>query len=443
MFAKAIVALAGLPLLIAAAPADGLPRSVAFGISGAGEGAVVVDRVVPGMTADRMGVRAGDRVTAVNGKAVAGMADLAGVARTLSPGADLRVALERGGKPLVMRGRALPRPPEAFANGTVRLGAVPFGGGLLRDFMATPLSPAKGAPVAMILQGYTCNAVETGSAEQPLHRLIDQLLARGIAVYRVEKPGAGDSRGGAACADIDFATEMAGFAAGYDALVSRHGVDPSGIVLVGLSMGGVEAPLLANRLAVPPRGIAVWGTVVRPWHDYMLDVLRIQPFLSTGQDPAKGEALAAEARAPLGRIFLAGDDAALVARQDVATAALLRDALGWDGGSRLFGRHYRFWHGVSGQRLAAAWAGIRSPVLSLYGESDTAAIDQRDQELIAHIVNAKRPGTARFAMIANTGHGMTLDGSPAELRAGKGVEDGDYNPAVGTAISDWIVALAG
>lgn len=416
-----------------------LERAAILGISSSST-AAQVDRVLPGLTGEKVGLRSGDVVTGINGVPVRTMAEVGRAMRRIRAGETIRIAVRRGGGAVLLRGRAAPRPMEVFRNGTVTLGAVPFAGGELRDFLALPNRAQRGAPVAMILQGYTCNSVETSGEDDPLRLFIDQLLGRGIAVYRVEKPGVGESRGGVHCQDSDFETELAAFHAAYLALTTARGVDPSSVVLVGLSMGGVEAPLLANRLQQPPLGIVVWGTVVRPWYDYMLEVVRLQGFIGAGADPAEGEGRAASLRKPLSGIFLDGLSPKTVAAASEADASLLSRSLSWDGERRLFGRDYTYWQGVSRQRLAAAWRDVQSPVLALCGESDTAAIDCRDHRLIADIVNHKRPGFGQFSTIVGTGHGMTLEGSLEALRRGAGATDASYNPEVGVAIADWIQA---
>lgn len=438
--------------LLGAAPADPLPRAAMFGVSGSPQTAgdargVRVDRLGPDGTGQRVGLREGDVILAVDGVPVADMAGLAAAAARLRPGSATRLDIWRDGRRQRLGGPAIERPRETFRNGVARYGAVPFRGGLLREILATPPGGAKG-PVVFLIQGYTCDAVETSAADAPHRLLIDGLLARGIATYRIEKPQAGDSRGGPACGDIDFDTEMAGFAAAWEALTRTHGVSPDRVFLLGHSMGGIEAPLLAARVVAPPRGVAAYGTVVRNWHDYLFDVYRVQGFLGTGEDPVEGEARGEALRRLLGAIYLERRTPA-----DVAAAAtpgqvqLLRDRLGWDGGERLYGRHYRFWQGLAAQRMLAAWRDTRSNVLSVRGESDIAAIDDEDHKLIAEAVNHYRPGTARYVEVPRTGHGMTIDGTVAEVRAAAQAGSGSaprpraaFNPALIDIFGDWIEA---
>jgi dienelactone hydrolase len=82
---------------------------------------------------------------------------------------------------------------------------------------------------------------------------------------RVDKSGVGDSEG-PSCDSIGFEEELAGYRAALAALRSHPSVDPQGIYLLGISMGGVFAPLLAQDTKVA--GIVVWGTPGGPTPKY-------------------------------------------------------------------------------------------------------------------------------------------------------------------------------
>jgi pimeloyl-ACP methyl ester carboxylesterase len=436
--------LASMLLLSAAAPVgDPLPRSVALGVAGTPQpaGGLRVERIVPALTAQAVGLREGDVLLEVNGTPVADMPAVARAAGTLKAGAPLTLTVVRDGRRQQLSGKALPRPYETYSNGVVAYGTGPFRGGLLRDIMVTPRGGAKG-PVVFLIQGYTCDPVETSSPDTPHRLLIDGLLARGISTYRIEKPQAGDSRGGPACSQIDFDTEVAGFETGYRTLIEKHGVAPDRIFMLGHSMGGIQAPLLAAR-GPTPRGVAVYGTVMRNWYDYNIDLYRTQGVLAAGADPAESEAQAEDLRELLRGLLLDRKTPAQLAA-DPKRARRLRELLDWSGGDQVMGRHYGYWQGLASQRLAAAWRDTRSNVLSVFGEGDIAAVDNRDHRFIVDVVNHYRPGTARFVEVPRTGHGMTIDGSLAELRqaarAGGRRPRPPFNPAMVGLFADWIEA---
>lgn len=427
----------------AAATADPLPRSASLGAAVR----TVAQGVEVTALAGKGGVplKVGDVIVAIDGTRTPDVGALLAALRATHAGSALRVDILRGGVRKHLRGVAAARPIESFAGAETRLGEVPFGGGRLRDILVVPNGAAANGPVLFLLQGYTCASVETPNAEASHFQLIEGLAKRGIATYRIEKPGVGDSRGGTPCPDIDFETELAGFAAGYRALVEKHGVSPDRIILFGHSMGGIEAPLLAGK--VPPRGVAVYGTVFDNWQDYLFDVIRIQDFIALGADPAVGEATSEDARKLLHQIFVERLTPQQIASQGPEAAAKLKALLLWDGGDHYYGRHYSWWQGLAQLRMAAAWRDVHTNVLSIYGESDVEAIDDRGHRRIADVVNHYRPGTARYVSVPLTGHGMRLEGTLDDVRhsRSRGEEAAltkPFNPTLIDILADWIASAS-
>ena len=75
---------------------------------------------------------------------------------------------------------------------------------------------------------------------------------------RVDKPGAGDSEG-PPCEESGFREELAGYQTALRALKADPAVDKNRVFLIGLSLGGFFAPLLARD--VPVAGISAYGTI--------------------------------------------------------------------------------------------------------------------------------------------------------------------------------------
>ncbi len=445
-------------LLSAPAPAaDPLVRAASLGVAPgdppagvtaglAGTPGLYVRLVVPGSNAERLGIRPGDVVLSLNGRPVAGVADI--FAAGLRDGTPLAVEVWREGSRLSLSGQAAGNPRETYEGAEVTYGAVPFRGGHLRDIRVMPAGRPD-APVVFIIQGYDCGTMESPDPEQHYRRLTRGLLARGIGTYRVEKPGVGDSRGTPACADIDLETEVAAFRAAYDRLAGPGGVPASRIFLFGHSMGGIEAPLLVPALGTPPGGVAVFGTAVRPWYDYLMGLMQFQALMYRDADPVEAARQAEAAREPLRQFLLERKVPAALAAANQDHGRALRDAYGWDGGDRLLGRHYAFWHGVANAPLVEAWRDTKVPVLVLHGASDIQAVNGEDHRLVADIVNHYRPGTACFVQFAKTDHGWNLTGDRETVR--RQAREGSappgrppVNPRVAEVLADWVAArLAG
>jgi pimeloyl-ACP methyl ester carboxylesterase len=430
-----------------AQPSAELPRRAALGVqlAPADNGGVQVVAVSPGLTADTAGIIANDVLTHLNGEPIEDVQDAVAMAGALRAGDAVQLEFTRAGQTLQAAATASPRPLESFSGAATAYGAVPFQGGLLRDILVTPANPAPDAPVVFFIQGYFCASIEGPTPAHPYRALGQALVDQGIGFYRIEKPGMGDSAGGPQCVDTDFETEVNAFREGLRTLIEVHGVDPSRIILFGHSMGGVQAPILADETR-GLRGVAVYGTAVRSWHDYMQELFRVQGFFSYGADPMGSEALAEAMRPLLNRIFLEETPLAEIGRRSPDHLIFLDNYLNWNGEEQILFRHVSYWRGANDARLAEHWGGGDAPVLAMYGEADFAAIDERDHRLIADIVNHYRPDTARFVLVPRTGHGFGLEGSREEARARNAANGGmppeaPFNPEVGRILGEWVLAL--
>lgn len=429
---------------LAPAPAaEPLPRKAFLGVGmppqlQQGRGAVLGD-VLPGGTATTLGLRPGDVVVEAGARPVSGPAELVAYAAALSEGAPVDLRVQRGGRTVRLQGTAAARPLESYAGGQVDYGAVPWRGGQLRDILVTPRGVAE-PPVVFLIQGFTCASVESPDPNHSYRRLGQELIARGLAYYRVEKPGLGDSRGTPRCEDIDYSTELDAFRAAYRHLTQERGVAPQRVFMLGHSLGGLQAPMLAAE--APPRGVVVYGTVARNWADYHRDISQFQDFLMRGEDPVTSAAASDRYRDIFRLFYLERKSPQEVAAMNPAYAAGLRDGFGWDGRTNLFGRHFKYAQDLAHQPLLAAWRDAHTHVLALYGEADVVALNDEDHRLIADIANHYRPGTGRFLQVSATGHAMDRIGSPAEARAqaratGE-LPEGPFNPEVAEAIASWV-----
>jgi pimeloyl-ACP methyl ester carboxylesterase len=443
LLAVASLALA-LPFFSTAAEA--LPRKAAFGVvlapaqprAGA-EAGVLIQDVLPSQTAARLGVRSGDVIVSINGKLTPSGRDFLRVSAVLTSGQAVRVDIIRGGKRVGLRGQALGKPLESYRGGIVKYGAVPFQGGWLRDIYVKPTSVVN-PPVVFFIQGITCATVEPSSAEHPYRRLAQALIDAGIAFYRVEKPGVGDSIGTPDCGEIAFSDELNAFRAAYVNLTEQIEIPSDRIFIFGHSLGGMQAPMLASETA--PRGVAVYGTVFRNWADYHFDIVRLQRFLMFDMDPAETAAFAERLRVPLHKFYHERRTPDELVAEYPERSEDIAALLNWDGDHTTMGRHYGYLQDLAQLSMPAAWQGARTNVLSVYGESDLIAHIEDDHRTLVEIVNHYRPGTALHISIPETDHGMRQVGERHQVRAAARasgvVPAGEFNSEVSEVLIRWI-----
>ncbi|MEM1380447.1 MAG: alpha/beta fold hydrolase [Pseudomonadota bacterium] len=420
------------------------PRRGALGIGAQdADGAVEIAAVVEGGSAARMGVRKGDRLTKLNGVELQSVDDLLASLAALRAGEITTVTVEREGTEKVLTDTLAPRPLEQFVSGTVVPAGVSYQGGTLGASLTMP-KKSDSPPVVYYIQGLACASMETSGNTDPNAGFFEDLLAAGYAVWRVEKPGMGDSVDTKHCRDVTYTEEAEAFRQGYKALLERDDIDRTKIVLFGHSLGGLIAPGLAAEF--DPYGTVVFGTLFSSWAEYRVKLARYQPVMLGNRSAASSFANADALEDGMMEIFR-GTPASQESRDALCAYYTCTD----DG--RIFGRNPAYWRTLEATDFVGAWSRVDTPVLSLAGESDIAIIDDLDQRLIPLMTAA--PEKATFQTAKGINHFMAQVGSPeqvyAERKAGTHraaqfryrSPDPNFGPTVGAYTVEWIAGLDG
>jgi dienelactone hydrolase len=278
------------------------------------------------------------------------------------------------------------------------------GGARLRTIVTRPAGAAGRLPAIQFLQWLSCDSVEIPpDASDGWNRMLTHVVRESRAlVLRVDKSGVGDSLG-PACAELDYDTELAFHRAALRALRARPDVDPDRIVLLGASMGSNFAPLVARneRLA----GVAVWGGGARTWYERQLAFDRRA--LDLGRRPANELAAAMLRHAEFQLLYLERRmTPAQIAAERPTLAGVWSEIVGAEGDLH-YGRPLAFHWQAQQQDWAGAWAQVDAPVLAILGEHDWFE-DPRSAELIARIVNRRKPGNAEFHLVPRMDHHFEL-----------------------------------
>ncbi|RRR95623.1 alpha/beta hydrolase family protein [Glycomyces terrestris] len=125
-------------------------------------------------------------------------------------------------------------------------------GRTLRGVLHLPVGPAAAVPAVALCHGFGGNRAEFGYT---FVRLAERLAERGVAAYRFDFAGCGDSDG-----DFDELTvsdQVAQVGAVLAALAAHPAVDPDRLSLMGMSLGGLTAQLAAARH--PVRSLTLWA----------------------------------------------------------------------------------------------------------------------------------------------------------------------------------------
>lgn len=416
----------------AAAP-GGLARRAFLGASFQPTG-VVID-VRPEGTGEAAGLKAGDKVVKIGNTAIKASAEIAPALRAVRAGQDLKITVEREGKTVELAAPAKPQPAETVPGGAAEYGAVTAPGGyMLRTITTVPTgaSAQSPRPAVLFIQGLMCQSVDNPLLPTPSPdvQILHQLTEAGLVTMRVDKPGMGDSLG-PPCGDIDFETELAGYKVGLDALMSRPDVDKSRVYVLGHSMGGVMAPVMAaGRSDI--RGLIVYGTVNVTWMEYVLDNARRQARLQGMNDADITRYLQRLARVQAQMLLEKKTfEQIFTANPELRFQEPMMD------GVRQYGRHVTFFHQLQDVNLDEAWSKVNTRTLAVHGEYDWVVPDDA-HTAIARIVSNGRPGRGESLTIPAMDHAFTTHESLIDSLSAVG--QGQRSRAMTDAILAWMKA---
>lgn len=414
-----------------------LPRRAIVGIDAAPSpdfnGLLQVRGTSPETTGSALGLRPGDVILRIDGDRIDDLTRYARAVRRWRAGRVASVDVVRGRDTVTLQHAAVafPRENEAGIESRYTSVVTEFGD-RVRLLVTRPAGASGRLPAIVFVPWLSCSSVELSIPTSLIgvRSVIFGLTRAGYAVWRVEKPGVGDSDG-PDCSELDYDREVAAYRAGYREAVRASDVDSSAVFLFGHSLGGSIAPQLALERA--PAGIVVAGTYARSWFEHAVGFER-RRLQHAGRAPA---AIDAEIRALslfYSKYLLEERTPQEIVRQHPELAAVW-----YDGPYHQFGRPVRFYHQVQRARVATAWERLSVPALVLFGEYDTS-MSREDHELIRDIVNRRAPELARFQVLPKTDHSLVLYDSFEQALQQRG---GAPSPATLDAIRSWLGAIRG
>jgi hypothetical protein len=248
---------------------DLLPRRGYFGVGlEKADGGARVFSVATDSTAAAADVRIGDVIEAIDGSPITSPQLVVDLMGRHKAGQSVKLDLRRDGNRRTIETILKPFPFEQMANATIHYGSVAALPDVrLRTILSIPSGPSDTRhPAVLLIQGGGCGSIDSPfspNIAQP--GLMHTIGSQGFVTLRVEKSGVGDSQG-PPCDSIGFKEELAGYQAALRSLRSNSSVNPDRIYLLGISLGGVFAPLLASETKVA--GISVFGASPVPPPSY-------------------------------------------------------------------------------------------------------------------------------------------------------------------------------
>lgn len=383
---------------------------------------VLVSSVVSASTAEAAGLQRGDVWLTLNGEEINSPNEGVAALRQLREGDKFRYKYLRQGKEFEKEAVLKPFPRESYADFDLDYGTVKSGEAQLRTLISRPKKPGK-LPAVLFVQGVGCYSIDTPlDTNTSPTQLLNYLTRQGFVTMRVDKQGMGDSRG-VSCADLDFDTEGDGYRSALLHLRSLDYVDASRVFIIGHSMGGVFAPLLARD--APVRGIVAYGTIGEKFMDYFANSRRTIAE-ANNMSLAETEEYVKQNCDCFRPYFEKGMSFADI----IAANPACRETLGD------LGRTTAFWQQLYRLDIPALWSAYSGKALAVWGKADYISVRGEHQH-IANLVNRTHPGNGTFMELDGCDHGMH---TVASMQLAAQGQASGYNPAVSEAIGKWLKA---
>jgi pimeloyl-ACP methyl ester carboxylesterase len=366
------------------------------------KGALVTE-VFPNSTAEQAGFKKGDVILKINGTEVNSPAEAVKAVANHPAGEKFSYEIRRDKKTIAKSSTFKALALEKYKDFEMEYKAVQTDNGVQRLIISKPKTNTKVAAFVFI-GGIGCysldNPLDTNRSET---QLLNRLTRAGYACVRAEKPGMGDNVKCKKCEEVSFMEETAGYVAAIKKLKTFDYIDSNKIFILGHSMGGVFAPLIAQQTNI--KGIISYGTIGSNFIEYLNKTRR-----TIGEaykwSPDEIDAYVKESCECAGYFFVEKMTAAEATKKNEACKEYLNV---FEFRSRKYNDE------LYAINIPQAWKPFAGKALFLWGSADYVSAKE-DHEILTKTVNYFHPGQASFVEVKNSDHDMLTAGSFQEAR---------------------------
>lgn len=422
-----------------------LPDSLVQKLNLQGIKGVLVKQVFPNTTAAQIGLQENDFINTINNKVISSALELYQYAIKVRDGEAIAINLIRNKQQLTLEGKIVAKPIDNSEVANVTYSAFLYKNQYIRTILRQPKNKEAQATIYFI-QGIPCYSLDNMKPLDPTRQALDALAENGFNVYIVEKQGMGDNNDDIPCSSLGFNDEVALFIAGYENLLQQPYVNKNNIIVFGHSLGGIVAPLVAEKFQ--PKGVIVFGTGYKPWKAYLEDAMTIQTAYYGKDTTALKNNF--ESYKPLWNDFFDGKKTEEDLLQSTKGTQLIESFLSYNTVTKLAlsGRTLQFHKEINDNNIAYAWSNYKNNVLAAYGESDIAANNADDHIALIKAINKKNKGKGTFMLVDRTNHMFQEIGTMQDYiamqknpAAYEKFAETKFNKQLFVNISNWIKAI--
>jgi len=382
---------------------------------------VLVSKVFANSSADVAKLQSGDVLLSINGKKVNTPNEAVKLMSTYKGGDAFNYEIIRKGK--IIKGKSTFKTiaEEKYTDIDMVYNAVNTVNGLQRLIISKPKTKEK-SPAVIFIGGIGCYSLDNplDSAREET-QLLNTLTRKGYVCIRAEKPGVGDNMNCTPCAEVSFNNEVDAYVSGIKEIKKYDYIDSNKVYVIGHSMGGVMAPLIAQQTSL--KGIIAYGTIGSSFIEYLAKTRR-----TIGEaynwDKDETDEYVKDACECAGYYFVEK----MTTQQAAAKKEICGEYLSvFDYRSRAYNDQ------LYALNIPAAWKKFTGKALLLWGERDYIA-SKEDHEIVTDAVNKAHPGNATFTIVKNSTHALQYAPSFQEARTNPGA----YNPNAAQTILDWL-----
>jgi len=181
-------------------------------------------------------------------------------------------------------------------------------------------------------------------------------------------------------------------------------VDKSKLFIWGHSMGGTIAPEVAKLHN--PKGIMIFGSVFRPWSEFLLEMHRVQKPLLEGLTYQQTEDFTRKIQKIYYEFFVLKKSPEQLVSNPEYKDLVISELNYVKGSTNMWGRSWKFWQQLDSLDLAKSWKEVKCPVLILHGGTDYEQCSLVEPMLTQKTVNESSPNAATWVTIPDLDHFM-------------------------------------